>query len=165
MKRAIYILLFSLANLCGYAQCIDSTQIKPYFQGCPRTLYHPVCACNVTYFNDCIATNEYGVRYGSFTDGVCSSFDFSFFPNQLASGTSDKINFYIQFKNQENNLAYLTIIDIFGAAIYRRNIQIPFNTDNFTIDESSQFRTGVYFVIVESKGIYQIKKMVVVKAG
>jgi hypothetical protein len=147
------------------AQCVDSTQIKPYYQGCDRKYYHPVCGCGITYFNDCIAVNEFGLKYGSFTDGVCSFFDFSFFPNQLASGTSDKINFFIQFKKPDYNLAYMYIVDVYGAIIYRRTIQTPFNTETFVIEESSSFKTGVFFMVVESNNSYLIKKLVVIKAG
>ncbi len=165
MNRFLFTISLLLIFNCLTAQCVDSTQIKPYYQGCDRKYYHPVCGCGITYFNDCIAVNEFGLKYGSFTDGVCSFFDFSFFPNQLASGTSDKINFFIQFKKPDYNLAYMYIVDVYGAIIYRRTIQTPFNTETFVIEESSSFKTGVFFMVVESNNSYLIKKLVVIKAG
>lgn len=165
MKSIFIILMICLACSQAKSQCIDSTMIKPFYQGCDRFDYHPVCACGTNYFNACIAVNEFGVTYGSIYDGVCGNFDFSFFPNRFISGTSDKINFFIQFKKQENNLGYLYLIDIFGAVVYKRFIQTPFNSDRFLIDESTAFKSGIYLVMVESEGVFQVKKMVVTKAN
>lgn len=107
---------------------------------------------------------EFGVRPGTYTDEVCSTFDYAFFPNPLASGTGQQINFFIQFKKNEYNLAYLYILDMYGTNIYSRIIQTPFNNTSFMIEESAGFKTGAYLMYVMSEGILKVKKFVVLRA-
>lgn len=147
----------------AWGQCIDSTQIRPFYTGCDRTNYHPVCACGTTYFNECIATMEFGVRPGTYTDEVCNTFDYAFFPNPMAAGSGVQINFFIQFKKPEYNLAYLYIMDMYGTNLFNRIIQTPFNNYHFLLEESAGFKTGVYLMYVVSEGIIKVQKLVVIQ--
>ena len=113
-------LLFIVGSLCplsGYSQiwvdCIDSNRINPNYR-CNNPAFDPVCGCNnVTYRNGCEMYNVGGVNYPSTTsNGVCSNdYFYSFFyPNPC----TDRINFNMQFTNQEYAPVTLQIYSVFG---------------------------------------------------
>ena len=144
------------------AQCIDSTKIDPFNRSCNRQYYEPVCACNVTYFNACVAERNFGVLPTAWKAGTCSEFDFEFYPNILGGTDNRFMQFFIQFKKTQGNDAVLLIIDIYGKVRLQRFIRPAFDREQFQFTEPATFETGVYFLAVYTDSEIKIRRFVVV---
>lgn len=160
----ILITLALLTTLSGFARaqwvfepCVDSNRIQPFFQ-CNDTRFQPVCGCNfVTYRNDCVSFNVYGVNRIEY-EGVCQNefFYFDFFPNLVTYN----FQFFLQFFDK--GAATIEIRDAFGKLSFFRLVPTT-NYFQTTIDASG-LRPGVYFISVRSGSIYYVKKFVRISA-
>ena len=165
MKRIL--LLFIIINcqlsiVNCYAQtsngCIDSLYINPT-PICSST-YEPICGCNgKTYRNQCFATSD-GVIPGQYTFGPCEPLHYFFYPTLAI----DFLNINISVKVE--SYANVYIFDVYGNIKFFQDYYIPypyiFQISNFDI---SYFDKGVYIMVIESQGYYQIEKFVKVNRG
>lgn len=134
--------------------CVDSGRIQPYF-GCLRPEFTVVCGCNnVTYRNDCVAFNQYGVN--TWRDGVCSNdlFFFDFWPNVVR----DQMIFYL--KTSVKSSATIEVANAFGKLMFYRILpSVPepyfYQTFNFL-----DYRPGIYFVSVRAGSKMETKKFI-----
>jgi len=134
--------------------CVDSGRIQPYF-GCLRPEFTVVCGCNnVTYRNDCVAFNQYGVN--TWRDGVCPNdlFFFDFWPNIVR----DQMTFYL--KTSVKTSATIEVADAFGKLMFYRILPaVPepyfYQTFNFL-----EYRPGIYFVSVRAGSKMETKKFI-----
>jgi len=103
LKKIIILLFLFIGCFESYSQsCVDSNRIDMYYQNCDHSYFQPVCACNVSYFNSCVAERQFGVFQNMWMDGVCEDFAFYFYPNPITPG-SNSLKFFIQFKQKKNN--------------------------------------------------------------
>ncbi len=153
---AVFILLLLASEVqAQFGQvCVDSNRVQPFF-GCTRPEFNPVCGCNlVTYRNDCVAFNNFGVN--TWSDGVCFNdlFFFDFWPNIV----NERIDFYL--KSTQKVSATLEIVDAFGKLqMYRlfSAIPDPYFTQTFYL---SYLKPGVYYVSVRTSQKRMVKKFV-----
>lgn len=150
-----------LPGLARAQQCIDSNFVNPYYQGCPHDVYEPVCACGITYFNQCEAELIYGVSRWSWTGGVCGDFDFHFYPNLFVQGPMQFVRFFIQFRQSTNNTATLLLADNVGNLRDRRTITLPGQADAFQYYLPPGLLPGLYYAVVYTGTEVRIRKMVV----
>ncbi len=155
--------LFGFSQVRAQNTCVDSNYINIFYQGCPRDVYNPVCACGVTYFNQCAAEMQYGVRLGQWTSGVCGTFDFDFYPNCFVLGQMDYIRFFIQFQLMANNTATFLLSDSYGKVHDRRYINTLAQQEAFQYNPPPNLKNGVYFLIVHNDREMRVKKMVLVR--
>ena len=155
------ILLFTLLvlGLCvqqSSAQCIDSNRVYPTAP-CP-TEYKPVCACGITYRNDCYALYRGGV-IGTMYEGPCSGFDFDVFPNFV----TELDNVTITFVQNTGLPADFVVVDWYGKIVVQRTLPARdqfVNSINFQLDVT-YFTPGTYIALMyNSKGTYRYKKFV-----
>jgi hypothetical protein len=100
-----------------------------------------------------VSFNNHGVNLTQY-EGVCQNdfFFFDFYPNLVTYN----FNFFLQFFDKGN--ARLEVRDAFGKLMFFRLIPTTHNYQ-FTID-ASFLRPGVYFLSVNSGGIYKVKTFV-----
>lgn len=147
---------------CSNGQCVDSSRIDLFNRSCNRQYYEPVCACGVTYFNSCVAERNFGVLPTAWVPGVCTSFDYEFYPNLLGGTDQRAIQLFIQFKAQQGNEATLLIYDQYGKMRFQRFIKPAFDREQIQITEPSTFETGVYFMLIFSGDEAKVRRFVVV---
>lgn len=137
----------------GFEVCVDSNRIQPFFQ-CNDPRFQPVCGCNfVTYRNDCVSFNVYGVNRTEY-EGVCQNefLFFDFFPNIVTSN----FTFFLQFFDRGS--ATIEIRDAFGKLSFFR--LVPTTAYFQSVIDASTLRPGVYFISVRSGSVYHVKKFI-----
>ena len=77
---------------------------------------------------------------------------FEVFPNPLTSGHI--LNILIADEYEESGV--IRLFDINGKEVLQKNY---FNTNNYNID--IDFKTGIYFIEIESKGLKNVRKVVI----
>ena len=162
MKRLFHIVILLLMSDLASAQfntfpCVDSTRISPFFQ-CNDPRFQPVCGCNfVTYRNDCVSFNIYGVNRVEY-EGVCQNdvFFFDFFPNVVTY----QFRFFLQF--WDRGAATIEIRDAFGKLQFYQ--LVPSREYFETVIDGSYLRPGIYFISVRSGNVYKVKKFVRIAA-
>ena len=160
----ILFILGCLSSFSGYSQiwvdCIDSNRVNPNYR-CNDPTFDPVCGCNnVTYRNGCEMYNVGGVNYPSITsNGVCSNdYFYSFFyPNPC----TDRINFNMQFTNQEYAPVTLQIYSVFGNLMLSRSYtNITSSPTPPTTIYLTNLKSGMYTLVIRANGVYKISKFV-----
>ncbi len=163
MTRIILFLIITIP-LFAKAQigniCIDSNRINPYYQ-CNDPNFDPTCGCNnVTYRNGCEMTNMAGVNYPSqYENGVCRSeiFYYSISPNPVLT----KLDFHMQFAEQQETTATLQIFNVFGNLVFSRLFN---NLTSYPQPPTSIFftdlETGVYTLVVQAGGVAKRTKFI-----
>ena len=149
--------------LTSYAQtsngCIDSLYINP--TPICGVLYEPICGCNgKTYRNQCFATSD-GVIPGQFTFGPCEPMHCFFYP----SFAVDYLNIKIATKIESQVNLY--IFDVYGNIKLFKDYYIDFPPFILTLDnfDISSFDKGVYVLVTEAQGYYQLDKFVKIHHG
>lgn len=156
MKRFFYFLLGLMAIQTAkaqYYQCVDSTRVNPYYY-CSYE-FHPVCGCNnVTYISPCVAASRNGVMI--YNEGVCKDFIFDFYPTLVGAGIYSGVNFYLQFKDKGD--VNITIMDLYGTIYFQRlRSGVALYQEQFDL---SFLKDGIYFLVVRSGSIQQVKKFI-----
>jgi hypothetical protein len=150
----------SIVNCCAQTSngCIDSL----YYNPTPicGSVYEPICACNgKTYRNQCFATSD-GVVPGQYTFGPCEPLHYFFFPTLAV----DFLNLNISVKAEGTVNIY--IFDVYGNIKFFQDYYIgtPYilNLSNFDV---STFDKGVYVLVAETQGYYQLEKFVKIHHG
>lgn len=151
----IWAALIGFSAQAQFGDCVDSTLADPFFQ-CSRPEFRPVCGCDGnTYRNECVALNNFGVLF--YTSGVCSNFDFDFYPNP--SFNNQFINFSLEFREFTLGSIDVKIIDMFGKVKFQR-IANNINRLDLQIDVSG-LRPGVYNIVaVSGEGFGLVKRFV-----
>jgi hypothetical protein len=164
MKKNLLLILFTVCLLpVAKAQfsngCIDSLYINP--TPICGSVYEPICACNgKTYRNQCFATSD-GVIPGQFSFGPCEPLHFFFYPT-LAT---DYLNIKIATKAEAQVNLY--IFDVYGNIKFFQDYYIDFAPFIYPLDnfDVSNFDKGVYVLVIESQGYYQLEKFVKIHHG
>jgi hypothetical protein len=154
-------LVFCCTSFVSFAQfgniCVDSNRINPWYNCGPT--FQPVCACDAkTYRNECLSYKAAGNNTILYS-GVCQNdfFFYDFWPNLV----HDQFNFYMQLAPQQTANATFTITDVFGNQVYNKllnnlNGDFPYFETVYLVD----IEPGVYFVTIQSQGIFKIRKFV-----
>lgn len=151
------------ANAQFQIECVDSNRANPFYR-CNDPTFDPICGCdNVTYRNNCEMTNAGGVNFPSqFQNGVCRN-DFYFF-NITPNPATEKLDFNMRFAEQEKAPATIQIINSFGNVMYS---QLLNNIADFATPPQfislNNLDTGVYLFVVQSQGVFKIKKFLKVR--
>lgn len=119
----------------------------------------PVCGCNAeTYRNSCVAFNVAGVNTITYA-GVCNNN--LYYSDMYPTVVYQSFRFNMQFAPQESAGATLQIMNAFGLIVYSRLL------NNITADlpysetiSATDFETGIYFLIVQARGVFQVHKFV-----
>ena len=158
----LFFMVGSLFPLSGYSQvweeCIDSNRVNPYYR-CNDPTFDPVCGCNnVTYRNGCEMYNVGGVNYPSTTsNGVCSNdYFFTFiYPNPC----TERINFNMQFTDQETAPVTLQIYSVFGDLMLSQTYTSISSSPSPPITiYLTNLKSGMYTLVVRANGVYKISK-------
>lgn len=134
--------------------CKDSARYNPMFQ-CNDVFYNPVCGCDgITYRNQCVAYNMYGVL--EWRSGVCSGLDIDFLPNPVGPFSPLTVN--LSYPEFVYGSAVLRIVDMFGKTWEQRMIN-NFNRTSLQIDVSG-LRTGLYLLVLTGdQGVSAVRRL------
>lgn len=138
--------------------CVDTTRINSFYS-CAPLFFDPVCGCNAkTYTNECEAYYQAGVNTIEYS-GVCQSelFYFDFWPNRVVVDFEFHL-LVAQFKEVD---ATIQIFNSFGNRVYYKLLNNL--TADYPYQETvvvSELQNGVYFIMVNTNGVYKINKFV-----
>lgn len=164
MKKNVKLtLLFVVFTHFGFGQiwqpnlpCIEEFRQNP-FHRCDAP-FDPVCGCDLfTYRNQCEAFNMYGLN--RWESGVCPSdlFYWDIQPNLVVQN----MRFSMRFSARNQGPVTFQIWNYYGEIVLSKNYTAVRSDMNFFDDLNMVFLTsGVYFVVVQSGGYIEVKKMV-----
>lgn len=135
--------------------CVDETRIDAFYP-CGTT-FEPICACNgETYRNQCVATYHGGVQGNQWVSGPCQQFYFFLYPSVCLNE-----NLVVQYQFRDRGNANLFIFDNQGHLVLQRALQVG-NNFPLRIDyDMTSFKTGLYYMLIQSSNHAQMEKFVV----
>ena len=149
MKKALFILTFTLQALLSTAQCLDTLNFPNYQPPCNPDLV-PVCGCDgVTYTNNCFADFATVTQY---IDGPCEQVVMRVSPNpatywlDVTIVTKYEADVSLYIFDRTGNIYYYQYL----RAVNSQILNIPLNG----------FDQGLYIVMVESNGVSQLSKII-----